>query len=122
MRFRLFGDLLRIGNRVTVDFGALLAVANQGCDGTRLPRFGRPAMDETPHQHAHPHDAEDTGFGPNPVRRSFLKGAVAGGAASLATFGLASAAQALQADPGTKQHHFVPASGRTVHWGYFSKV
>ncbi|MFZ1060857.1 MAG: acetamidase/formamidase family protein [Candidatus Rokuibacteriota bacterium] len=59
-------------------------------------------------------------------RRDFLKGALAAGsvAASLGAAGTPlAAAQALQPGmvPGTKNHYYVPASDKTVHWGYFSK-
>src|SRR2546428_758159 len=60
-------------------------------------------------------------------RREFLKGAaVAGGlAASVNAAGLSSLTSA-QAQPGmvpgTKNHYYVPATDKTVHWGYFSKL
>ncbi len=60
-------------------------------------------------------------------RRDFLKGAlVAGGAAvTWATAGLSSVDNA-QAQPGPvpgrKNHYQVPATDKTVHWGYFSKL
>lgn len=69
-------------------------------------------------------------------RRNFLKGtAVAGGAATLAglpaPFIGSARAEQLQprqvplpgtpAAPGRANHWYVPASDRTVHWGYFSK-
>lgn len=59
-------------------------------------------------------------------RRSFLKGALAAGGAavSFAAAGLSSVTAA-QAQPwpvpGTKNHYYVPATDKTVHWGYFSK-
>src|SRR5437763_5359489 len=57
------------------------------------------------------------------ARRDFLKGAlVAGGAA--ASVGLSTVAA--QAQPGrvrgTMNHYDVPATDKTVHWGYFSKL
>src|SRR6476660_6551262 len=60
-------------------------------------------------------------------RREFLKGAMmaGGAAASFAAAGLSSVTTA-QAQPGmvpgTKNHYFVPATDKTVHWGYFSKL
>ena len=63
----------------------------------------------------------------NEGRRDFLKSAVAAGgaAASLAAAGLSSVTTA-QAQPGmvpgTKNHYYVPATDKTVHWGYFSKL
>ena len=60
-------------------------------------------------------------------RRDFLKGALAAGgaAASFAAAGLSSVTTA-QAQPGmvpgTKNHYYVPATDKTVHWGYFSKL
>lgn len=59
----------------------------------------------------------------DPGRRDFLKGALAAGsvAASLSAAGAPLAgAQALQPGmvPGTKNHYYVPASDKTVHWGY----
>jgi len=68
-----------------------------------------------------------SGLEVNEGRRDFLRGAmVAGGAAaSFATAGLSSvtAAQAQPGMvPGTKNHYYVPATDKTVHWGYFSKL
>ena len=60
-------------------------------------------------------------------RREFLKGAMmaGGAAASFAAAGLSSVTTA-QAQPGmvpgTKNHYYVPATDKTVHWGYFSKL
>ena len=61
-------------------------------------------------------------------RRSFLKSALlaSGGAMAGAGSGLISGAQAQtplagDAGQGKKNHYFVPASDKTVHWGYFSK-
>ncbi len=60
-------------------------------------------------------------------RRGFLKSALAAGgvAASMAATGLSSVAS-VQAQPGmvpgTKNHYYVPATDKTVHWGYFSKL
>ena len=59
-------------------------------------------------------------------RRGFLKGALAAGgaAASFAAAGRSSVTTA-QAQPGivlgTTNHYYVPATDKTVHWGYFSK-
>jgi len=68
-----------------------------------------------------------SGIEANEGRRDFLRGAmVAGGAAaSFAAAGLSSvtAAQAQPGMvPGTKNHYYVPATDKTVHWGYFSKL
>lgn len=61
-------------------------------------------------------------------RRNFLKTTLAaGGAASLTGLGLpyvtTAQAQGLQgvSGPGMRSHHYVPATDKTVHWGYFSK-
>ena len=60
-------------------------------------------------------------------RRELLKAAaVAGGlAASVNAAGLSSLTSA-QAQPGmvpgTKNHYYIPATDKTVHWGYFSKL
>ena len=74
-------------------------------------------------------DSERDGTGNQAIegRRDFLKGAVAAGgaAASFAAAGLSSVTTA-QAQPGvvpgTKNHYYVPATDKTVHWGYFSKL
>jgi len=60
-------------------------------------------------------------------RRSFLKGAFAAtsGAAALTTGGLLSSpagAQTVAARQGRPNHHYLPATAETVHWGYFSKL
>jgi acetamidase/formamidase len=61
------------------------------------------------------------------ARRSFLKEAViaSGGAATVGTLGvtLIPSAFAQGAAPGTRKanHYFIPASDKTVHWGYFSR-
>jgi len=58
-------------------------------------------------------------------RRDFLKGTLmAGTAAATAGMTVAAAhAQTMQPGrvPGTKNHYHVPATDKTVHWGYFSK-
>lgn len=57
-------------------------------------------------------------------RRSFLKAMAltAGGAASLGSTGLAFPGRAEAVVPqGRINHYYVPASDRTVHWGYFSR-
>jgi acetamidase/formamidase len=56
-------------------------------------------------------------------RRDFLKGTlVAGGvAAAMSAAGIA-AAQVPGPLPGSRNHYFVPANDKTVHWGYFSKL
>ncbi len=72
-------------------------------------------MDDTPHSTAR-HD-EDNG------RRDFLKGAVVAGGAA-ASLGLGAVAAQAQPGrvPGTLNHYYVPATDKTVHWGYFSKL
>jgi acetamidase/formamidase len=62
-------------------------------------------------------------------RREFLKGALTGGAVAAlgglgagALPGTASAADGPQAPNGAPhKYHYVPATDKTVHWGYFSK-
>jgi acetamidase/formamidase len=58
----------------------------------------------------------------DPARRTFLQGALAASAASLGALGAASLAHA-QTDlkRSTISHYYVPATDKTVHWGYFSK-
>jgi acetamidase/formamidase len=63
----------------------------------------------------------------DPGRRSFLKGAltVGGVAASMGTIGISPAAAAPAQPgmvPGSRNHYYVPATDKTVHWGYFSKL
>jgi acetamidase/formamidase len=56
-------------------------------------------------------------------RRDFLKGAlIAGGAAASAGVGAATAMAQPGRVPGTTNHYYVPATDKTVHWGYFSKL
>jgi acetamidase/formamidase len=66
---------------------------------------------------ATPSDAE-----PSDSRRDFLKGALTSGAlASLGTLaGTAAAADPPKEKAGPK-YHYIPATDKTVHWGYFSK-
>jgi len=70
-------------------------------------------------------DSTETHEQGEPGRRDFLKGALlAGGAVASATAGAATVyAQAMQPGrvPGTTNHYHVPATDKTVHWGYFSK-
>ena len=55
-------------------------------------------------------------------RRDFLKGALAiGGMAASLPVGVAPAQAQPGMVPGTKNHYYVPATDKTVHWGYFSK-
>src|SRR6266849_5647516 len=69
--------------------------------------------------------SESAGF--SEARRGFLKRAltVGGMAASWGAAGLSSVSNA-QAQPtivpGTKNHYYLPATDKTVHWGYFSKL
>ena len=71
--------------------------------------------------------ASEMKHGEQEGRRDFLKGALAAGgaAASWAAAGLSSVTTA-QAQPGmvpgSKNHYYVPATDKTVHWGYFSKL
>jgi acetamidase/formamidase len=61
-------------------------------------------------------------------RRSFLKSAffATGGAAALTTGGASlvspAAGQTTSARQGKPNHHYLPATAETVHWGYFSKL
>jgi acetamidase/formamidase len=61
-------------------------------------------------------------------RRSFLKSAffATGGAAALTTAGASlvspAAGQTTAARQGKPNHHYLPATAETVHWGYFSKL
>jgi acetamidase/formamidase len=64
---------------------------------------------------------------PRPERRDFLKGALltAGGAAGLVGAGASLITPALAeagAIQGRANHYYVPATDKTVHWGYFSKA
>jgi acetamidase/formamidase len=61
------------------------------------------------------HDAVDDG------RRDFLRGALLAGGALAAAAPLASAQAQPGMVPGTTNHYYVPATDKTVHWGYFSK-
>jgi acetamidase/formamidase len=55
-------------------------------------------------------------------RRDFLKGAlIAGGAVASAGLGAATVMAQPGRVPGTTNHYYVPATDKTVHWGYFSK-
>src|ERR1700731_1369457 len=77
------------------------------------------------HDQAHAHGNESAGS--DGGRRTFLKGAlVTGGAlASASTLapGLISSAQAqgATAPMDRRNHYYVPATDKTVHWGYLSK-
>src|SRR5499425_2880567 len=59
-------------------------------------------------------------------RRDFLKGTLLAGAAAVTATAATLAAPAAQAQPGmvpgTRNHYYVPANDKTVHWGYFSKL
>ena len=58
----------------------------------------------------------------DPARRNFLQGALAASAASLGALGAASLAHAqTELKRSTISHYYVPATDKTVHWGYFSK-
>ena len=61
-------------------------------------------------------------------RRRFLKGALIAGGGAVAVPGLIGSAEAQVETPpvaaageGRKNHYFVPATDKTVHWGYFSQ-
>jgi hypothetical protein len=59
-------------------------------------------------------------------RRRFIKGALLAGGGAVAGPHLISVAQAQTqpGSPGTQErasHYFIPATDKTVHWGYFSK-
>jgi hypothetical protein len=63
-------------------------------------------------------DAEQT-------RRRFLKGVVTAGAVATSAGALGGPAAGQgqgMSQPGTRHHYHVPATDRTVHWGYFSKL
>src|SRR5437773_2483196 len=62
-------------------------------------------------------------------RREFLKGALtAGGVAATLGAGAVGVSSVTTADaqpgmvPGARNHYYVPATDKTVHWGYFSKL
>ena len=60
-------------------------------------------------------------------RRSFMKSAfvATGGAAALVAGGTLISPAVGQTAPGQQgrpNHHYVPATADTVHWGYFSKL
>jgi len=57
-------------------------------------------------------------------RRDFLKGTLLAGAAAVTAAAVTSAAAQAQPGmvPGTRNHYYVPANDKTVHWGYFSKL
>ena len=74
--------------------------------------------------HEQPADFEEKIDG---ARRSFLKDAViaGGGAASVGALGVtlmpSAFAQGAAPGSGKTNHYFIPASEKTVHWGYFSR-
>ena len=57
-------------------------------------------------------------------RRDFLKGTLLAGAAAVTVGAVTSPAAQAQPGmvPGTRNHYYVPAYDKTVHWGYFSKL
>src|SRR5919204_5880765 len=57
-------------------------------------------------------------------RRDFLKGTLLAGAAAVTTAAVTAPAAQAQPGivPGTRNHYYVPANDKTVHWGYFSKL
>src|SRR5215475_10422751 len=75
-------------------------------------------------EHENTPEARDAGSAVD--RRHFLKGTLMAGTAA-ASAGVAAAtsyAQTAQPGrvPGTTNHYHVPATDKTVHWGYFSKL
>jgi len=66
----------------------------------------------------------DDGKAANGARREFLKSAITAGAVATSMGALGVPDRALAQPgviPGTKNHYYVPATDKTVHWGYFSK-
>ena len=59
----------------------------------------------------------------NPSRRGILRGAVVTGVGALASAGWvgSSMARGEGGKLGPRNHYYVPATDKTVHWGYFSK-
>ena len=59
----------------------------------------------------------------NPSRRGMLRGAVVTGVGALASAGWvgSSMARGEGGKLGPRNHYYVPATDKTVHWGYFSK-
>ena len=59
----------------------------------------------------------------NPSRRGVLRGAVATGIGAIAGAGWVgqSVAKGSGGKLGMRDHYFIPATDKTVHWGYFSK-
>ena len=74
-------------------------------------------MSEEKNGAAH-HPADDHG------RRDFLKGTLLAGAAAVTAAAMTAPAAQAQPGmvPGTRNHYYVPANDKTVHWGYFSKL
>ena len=66
---------------------------------------------------------DDTSHEDGNGRRDFLKGALlAGGGVAAAGVGAVTAQAQPGRVPGTMNHYYVPATDKTVHWGYFSKL
>ena len=57
-------------------------------------------------------------------RRDFLKAPCSAGAAAVTAAAMTAPAAQAQPGmvPGTRNHYYVPANDKTVHWGYFSKL
>src|SRR5215468_1332894 len=56
-------------------------------------------------------------------RRQSLKSSLFAGAAAITAATVTPVAQAQPGMvPGTRDHYYVPANDKTVHWGYFSKL
>src|ERR1700741_3400720 len=70
-------------------------------------------MNSAAHHHADEHG-----------RRDFLKGTLLAGAAAVTAAAMQPPAAQAQPGmvPGTRNHYYVPANDKTVHWGYFSKL
>jgi acetamidase/formamidase len=78
--------------------------------------------------HAKPNTKDETHEAVPENRREFLRGSITGGTAALGAFASATLSQAAAATeaPNPKggvasKYHYVPATDKTVHWGYFSK-
>src|SRR5262249_13696443 len=89
-----------------------------------LRRSPRPPSDISGREEA---SMTDRSSSADESRRDFLRTSVALGGPG-ATAGTLTTAQLAQAQamppgmvPGTRNHYYIPATDKTVHWGYFSK-